>query len=199
MSEQLVPFLFEGESLVRIVIRGGEPWFVAADVCKAIGIKQAARAVEPLDEDEKGVSSIHTLGGLQEVLIVSDGGLYTLVLRSRDATKPGTVPHRFRRWVTSDVLPAIRQTGGYTTKATIEPPPYPEKRDFPEWPLEEMRTKGQMVTLYRLNYGPPAAQWVMPQLGFPVPPKHLITEGRQMELFTESITITRSPRPPDDE
>lgn len=107
------PFLFEGECLVRVIDRAGAPWFVAPDVCRSIGIQQASRAVEPLDFDEKGVSSIHTPGGLQEVLIVSEGGLYTLILRSRDATKPGTVAHRFRRWVTSEVIPAIRQTGRF--------------------------------------------------------------------------------------
>lgn len=79
--------------------------------------------------------------------------------------------------------------------ATVELPPYPEKRAFPEWPLEEMRTKNQTVTLYRLTYGLPAAQWIMPQLGFPQPPKHLITEGRQLEIAFESITITRGTKP----
>lgn len=97
----------------------------------------------------------------------------------------------------------IRYIGAYNVmeavlrdqpRATIEPPPHPEHREFPEWPLEEMRTKGQMVNLYRLTYGPPCGQWVMPILGFPTPPKHLITEGRQLEMFTETITITRGPK-----
>jgi prophage antirepressor-like protein len=139
MSDNLVPFLFEGEGLVRVVIRDGQPWFVAADVCKVLGIKNSRDAIEKLDHDEKGVASTDTLGGQQEVQIVSEGGLYTLVLRSRDATKPGTVPHRFRKWVTAEVLPAIRQTGSYTAQATIEPPAHPEKRPFPEWPLDEWR------------------------------------------------------------
>lgn len=189
MSEALVPFLFEGENLVRTVIRGGEPWFVASDVCKAVGIRQPASALRTLDEDEKGMHSTHTLGGVQDVSIISEGGLYTLVLRCRDATKPGTVPHRFRRWVTSEVLPQIRQTGAYVPRH-VEPPPVPEHRDFPDWPLEEMRTKGRVVDLYRLTYGPPSGQWIMPQLGFPVPPRDLITEGRQLDLFTESISIS---------
>jgi prophage antirepressor-like protein len=57
--------------------------------------------------------STDTPGGPQEVVIVSESGLYTLILRSRTATTPGTVQHRFRRWVTSEVLPAIRKTGTY--------------------------------------------------------------------------------------
>ena len=78
---------------------------MATDVCRAIGIKQATRAVESLDDDEKGMSSTHTPGGFRSLLIVSEGGLYTLILRSRAATTPGTVQHRFRKWVTSEVLP----------------------------------------------------------------------------------------------
>lgn len=70
-------------------------------------------ALRKLDEDEKGVTSTDTLGGRQEAAIVSEGGLYTLILRSRDATIPGTLSHRFRKWVTSEVLPAIRRTGRF--------------------------------------------------------------------------------------
>lgn len=127
-AQQIVPFLFEGECLVRVVERDDLPWFVAADVCRAIGIQQATRAVEPLDDDEKGVSSIHTPGGPQDLLIVSEGGLYTLILRSRDATKPGTVAHRFRKWVTGEVLPTIRKTGRYEAPAP-EPEAEPETPD----------------------------------------------------------------------
>ncbi|WP_160119628.1 BRO-N domain-containing protein [Rhodovarius lipocyclicus] len=111
-SQQIVPFLFEGEGLLRVMDRDGAPWFVAADICRAIDIKNVAQAVEPLDDDEKGISSTYTLKGQQEVIIVSEGGLYTLILRSRDAIKPGTVAHRFRRWVTSEVLPALRRGEG---------------------------------------------------------------------------------------
>jgi prophage antirepressor-like protein len=108
-----MPFLFEGEQMVRVLEREGLPWFVAADVCRSIGIANVSMALSALDEDEKGISSIDTLGGSQEVLVVSEGGLYTLILRSRDATKAGTAAHRFRKWVTSEVLPSIRRTGGY--------------------------------------------------------------------------------------
>jgi prophage antirepressor-like protein len=112
-AQQIVPFLFEGESLLRVLDREGRPWFVAADVCRTLDIKNVTQAVAALDEDEKGLCSTYTLGGNQEVLVITEGGLYTLILRSRDATKPGTVPHRFRRWVTDEVLPAIRKTGKY--------------------------------------------------------------------------------------
>lgn len=127
-AQQIVPFLFEGECLVRVVERDDTPWFVAADVCRAIGISDVSTAVAKLDDDEKGTASTRTLGGEQDVLIISEGGLYTLILRSRDATKPGTVAHRFRKWVTAEVLPSIRKTGRYETPAP-EPEVEPETPD----------------------------------------------------------------------
>lgn len=106
----LIPFAF-GDQLMRVVTKDGEPWFIAADVCRILEIKNAAQAVQPLDDDEKGVCSTYTLGGQQEVSIISESGFYTLVLRSRAATTPGTTAHRFRKWVTSEVLPSLRKTG----------------------------------------------------------------------------------------
>ena len=120
MSDQrITPFLFEGENTVRVIDRSGAPWFVAADVCRILGVANVSEATTRLDADEKGISSIYTLGGEQELVVVSEGGLYTLVLRSRDATKPGTVAHRFRKWVTSEVLPQIHRTGFYVAPSQI--------------------------------------------------------------------------------
>ena len=86
---------------------GGEPWFVAKDVCDALGIAVRDTA-KTLDEDERGVDTIHTPGGDQQMVIVSEAGLYSLILKSR---KPEA--HAFKRWVTHEVLPAIRHDGGY--------------------------------------------------------------------------------------
>jgi Rha family phage regulatory protein len=61
----------------------------------------------------------------------------------------------------------------------------PERREFPDWPLEEMRAKKATVDLYRLVYGPLSAQWIMPQLGFPVPPKQLVRFGFQLSLLLD--------------
>lgn len=113
-------FSFQESHPVRVVLVGGDPWFVAADVCNAIGIINHRDAVGKLDEDEKGVGSADTLGGKQEVTIVSESGLYTLILRCRDAVKQGTTAWRFRKWVTNEVLPAIRKNGEY---AFVEPEP----------------------------------------------------------------------------
>lgn len=95
-------------SKVRTVDMDGEAWFVLKDVCAVLGISNNRMAADRLDDDEKGVSLIDTLGGKQEMVIVNESGLYHVILRS---DKPEAAP--FRRWVTNDVLPAIRKTGSY--------------------------------------------------------------------------------------
>lgn len=101
-------FDFNGAS-VRVVMLDGEPWFVAKDICDVLGIQQPIRAVENLDSDE--VSKTHVTDALnrqQETYIVSESGLYALVIRSN---KPNA--RKFRKWITSEVLPSIRKTGAY--------------------------------------------------------------------------------------
>lgn len=98
-----------GTAPLRVIQRDGEPWFVASDVCAVLGIRNARDAVADLDEDEKGVATTDTLGGAQEMNIVSESGLYSLVFRSR---KPEA--RAFRKWVTSEVLPSIRRTGTFS-------------------------------------------------------------------------------------
>jgi prophage antirepressor-like protein len=118
MNQQLVPFDFEGRSVRVVTDSQGEPWFVAADVLATIGLDR--KALERLDDDEKGVSSIHTPGGGQEMTTVNEPGLYTLVLGSRKAEAK-----RFKRWVTHDVLPLIRKTGSYAAPGAIASLPAP--------------------------------------------------------------------------
>lgn len=110
-------FSFESNCNIRAIMVDENPWFVAADVCNAIGIKHAASAMRALDGEEKGVHSMHTPGGHQDFTIISESGLYTLILRCRDAVTPGTIPYRFRKWVTGEVLPQIRKTGSYIKNA----------------------------------------------------------------------------------
>lgn len=93
---------------VRVVLRDDEPWFVAADVCAALGISRTDDGVSRLDDDEKGTASVRTPGGAQSMTIINESGLYSLVLGSR---KPEAKP--FKKWVTSEVLPAIRKSGRY--------------------------------------------------------------------------------------
>lgn len=101
-------FRKDGFGAVRAVTLEGEPWFVAADVCRALGLGNSSMAVSKLDEDEKGISLIDTLGGEQKLGIVNESGLYALVLSSR---KPEA--KAFKRWITHEVIPSIRKTGGY--------------------------------------------------------------------------------------
>ena len=102
-------------SEVRTVELNGEPWFVLKDVCAVLGIGNSRMVADRLDEDEKGVSQIDTPGGLQNVSIISESGLYNVILRS---DKPEAKP--FRKWVTSEVLPTIRRHGLYATPDTVE-------------------------------------------------------------------------------
>jgi prophage antirepressor-like protein len=119
MTAQTKPtiFSFEASTHIRAINLNGSPWFVAKDVCDALRLTNSRMAMKALDDDEKGVSSTYTLGGKQDLGIISESGLYTLILRCRDAVTPGTIPYRFRKWVTSEVLPAIRQTGQYQHRA----------------------------------------------------------------------------------
>lgn len=91
----------------------GEPWFVARDVLAVLEVDRTA--LRKLDDDEKGVDSIHTLGGDQTATVVSEPGFYKLVLRSR---KPEA--KRFQRWVTHEVLPALRRDGAYVASDGTE-------------------------------------------------------------------------------
>lgn len=112
-------FNFESHA-VRVVMRDDEPWFVATDICDALNIQNASQVIARLDQDERSMFNIGRQGAAH---IVSESGMYTLVLRCRDAMKPGTVPHRFRKWVTSIVLPAIRKTGQFTAQPCIDAAP----------------------------------------------------------------------------
>ncbi|MBV8045068.1 MAG: Bro-N domain-containing protein [Pluralibacter sp.] len=102
-----------GAHKIRVIDRSGEPWFVAQDVCSALSIKNVTQAIERLDEDERSMLNIGRQG---EANIVSESGMYTLVLRCRDAVNKGSVPHQFRKWVTAEVLPSIRKHGEYKSE-----------------------------------------------------------------------------------
>ncbi|GAB2519814.1 BRO family protein [Paramicrobacterium agarici] len=100
-------FQYSGQQ-VRTVIVDGEAWFVAADVCRILEHSNPSMAVASLDDDEKGLRNVETPGGAQSLMAVNEPGLYSLILRSR---KPEA--KQFKRWVTHEVLPQIRQTGAY--------------------------------------------------------------------------------------
>ena len=111
---ELTVFQNEQFGQVRTTVKDGEPWFVAADVCRALEVKNARDAVARLDDDEKGVVLTDTLGGQQNMTIVNEPGLYALVLGSR---KPEA--KAFKRWITHEVIPSIRKHGAYLTPETL--------------------------------------------------------------------------------
>jgi anti-repressor protein len=114
-STSIQQFQHEQFGTIRTTTIDGEPWFVAKDVCDALEIGNSRQALSYLDEDEKGVTTNDTLGGAQKMNIISEAGLYSLVLRSR---KPEA--KAFKRWVTHEVLPSIRRHGVYATESAID-------------------------------------------------------------------------------
>jgi len=117
----IAPFEFHTGQIVRTVTRGGAPWFVAKDVCAVLGIGNHRQAISYLDDDERGVITNDTPGGEQQTAVVNEPGLYSLILRSR---KPEA--RAFKRWITHEVLPAIRRTGSYGAPRFEVPRTLPE-------------------------------------------------------------------------
>jgi prophage antirepressor-like protein len=152
MSPALQSFNFENNA-VRVIMREDNPWFVAADVCRALDIANSRDALDKLDEDEKDVGLTDTLGGRQQMSIISESGLYALILRCRDAMTVGTLAHRFRKFVTAEVLPAIRRYGSYNA-------PYPMDEDVRAWnvPLPKLNTIANMMRAVQNSHGPEAAR-----------------------------------------
>lgn len=129
MNSSLSIFQFESRE-IRIVLINGEPWFVAKDVCDILEVKNVGDALSRLDLDEKRELSSQEVVGLTDnpsvtrLSIISESGMYALVLSSR---KPEAKP--FRKWVTSEVLPSIRKTGGYSIKPVKQQLTLPEIAD----------------------------------------------------------------------
>lgn len=116
-SQHLLPFEHPSFGKIRVIMKDGtdEPWFVAKDIAMVLGLLNIRQNLNELDSDEKGVCSVYTPGGNQEMNTVSESGLYALIFRSKKQEA-----HIFRKWVTSEVLPAIRKHGGYLTPSKVE-------------------------------------------------------------------------------
>lgn len=113
MTNEIQIFQSDRFGTIRALSVDGEPWFVAKDILDMLGLDRTA--LRKLDEDEKGVDTIHTPGGDQQVTTVSEPGFYSLILKSR---KPEA--KAIQRWVTHEVLPDIRKHGAYMTPVTID-------------------------------------------------------------------------------
>lgn len=145
----IIPFNFEDHA-VRVITQDAQPWFVLSDVCDVLDLGSPHKTAERLDEDEKGRTTIPTLGGPQEMNIINESGLYNLIFTSR---KPEA--KRFRKWVTGEVLPSIRKTGSYAMPT-----------DKTEWFNRFSRIIGLWMTL-----GEQAAEseWQKIGIGCPMP------------------------------
>ncbi len=115
---------------VRTVVKDNEPWFVAADVCRAFGVTTPSHVTSRLDEDEKGMHDVNTLGGKQTVTIINEAGLYhalfTMEPKNARGISDEAINERieklrsFKRWITHEVIPSIRKHGAYLTTETAE-------------------------------------------------------------------------------
>lgn len=149
-NSQAAVFKFESNDAIRSVLVDGSPWFVAQDVCTALRVQNVTQALDKLDDDERSMLNIgHEHRSIfdkrvKEINIVSESGLYTLILRCRDAVTPGTIPYRFRKWVTGEVLPQIRQTGRYV-REELSPADKAQKvvASFMPAILEAMKSEGK--------------------------------------------------------
>ena len=115
MDKNVIPFVYDNQAIRVIKDEDGNFWWVAKDVCKALTLENTKWAIKNLDEDEKGVTKVDTPGGEQKVIIINEPGLYALILRSN---KPEA--KIFKRWITHEVLPSLRKTGGYRMNGTDE-------------------------------------------------------------------------------
>jgi BRO family, N-terminal domain len=136
------------ESPVRAVVKDGEPWFVAKDVCDILDIGDPSKAVDRLDEDETGTTSIRTTAGSRELLTVNESGVYSLVFTSR---KPEA--KRFRKWVTSTVLPEIRKTGSYHGPDGGYIGLKGDEVDYERWLLERALIDAQIIAIEMQRVG----------------------------------------------
>lgn len=116
VDNEIQPFEFEGNSF-RALADGDEVMFVASDIAKLLGYGNAKDMARNLDSDEKGMHQVPTLGGLQKMTVLTESGLYRAILNREAAyvknPEAKAFVKRFQRWVTHEVLPRIRRTGGY--------------------------------------------------------------------------------------
>lgn len=112
MTNAIVPFSFESGAIRTVTDDRGDVWFVAADVCKVLGLPNVSQAVSRLDTDERdNITTNDVIGRTSDVVIINEAGVYRLIFTSRKEAA-----ERFKRWLAHEVLPSIRKTGGYAVK-----------------------------------------------------------------------------------
>ncbi|EMX0849504.1 BRO-like protein [Pluralibacter gergoviae] len=148
-------FSFESVCNIRMFMIDGEPWFVTKDICDALNIDVTqARKLDKRGWNKKGLYSIQTPGGKQDLSVVSESGLYIIMLRCKEAMTEGTRAFRFLEWVTGEVLPQIRKTGRYV-RDELSPADKAQKvvASFMPAILEAMKTETRQEYSYPLKPG----------------------------------------------
>lgn len=153
----LMSYCFEDQP-VRVVMIAGDPWFVAADLAKALGYRNGPDMARNLDDDEKGTHIMRTLRGEQEMTIISESGMYAAIFKSRRDEA-----QRFRKWVTADVLPELRKTGRYVLHDQEPAPQVSSDFDPPR-----LLAGVSVVREARRLFGTRAARNIWAQLGLPI-------------------------------
>ena len=173
---------------VRTIDKDGEIWLVAKDVCDILGM--TVEATRRLDDDEKGLTKIQTPGGMQDLTIINESGLYKLTFRSN---KPEA--KKFTKWVTSEVLPAIRKTGAYALNGDMQKQLHKleaenillhEKVDAMLEQLAETRSfaaLGKVVTLQNGVVSFSEAGKLLAQLGIKIGPNGLMKKAREKNIL----------------
>jgi anti-repressor protein len=139
---------FDETHEVRHLIVNGEPWFIATDVARALGYRDAHNLIRRIDSEDRGTRPVSTPGGPQEMATINESGLYAAILGSQ-------VPHaqRFKRWVTSVVLPAIRKTGRYDTSMAL-----PDRKTLAQWVVDS-ETRAEIAESKVAELTPAASAW----------------------------------------
>ena len=123
MNNEIQPLEFEGNK-VRALADGDEVMFVASDIAKILGYRDAANLARNLDEDERGIREVSTPSGTQNMTVITESGLYRSILNRETAyvkePEAQAFVKRFQRWVTHEVLPQIRKTGGYIPTTDVD-------------------------------------------------------------------------------
>ncbi len=182
----LQSFGFE-DHLVRVLDREGAAWFVAQDVCQCLEIGRHRDAVARLDEDERGSVLVDTLGGSQQMAAVSESGLYALIFKSRKAAAL-----RFRKWVTSEVLPTLRVKGEYRmpdNDSGNAPMVLPFAESVED--IERLRVGIALVRETRILHGRAKARQLWPVLGLPVPPQPEICSSAMLQNGVRDEGVAR--------
>lgn len=189
-----IDFAFHGQ-LVRVVVdAAGDPWWVAADLGRALELEKIRNSVANLSSDEKGAHTVDTLGGPQTMTTVNEAGLYRLIFASRKPTAEA-----FKRWLAHEVLPALRRTGRYQAPGAADAAERASRAAEDQDPPLSADYWLALVREARLTHGRRAAAqlWAgspLPQVGTPPVDPGAGPTGLCLEFLQEKCEVTGDAR-----